>query len=148
MQNTKLLMTAASLAACVLACSPAYASCSANSIVGTWQDTYGTVATITSASKGTAIAAGIICNLPGTVYKLAITQSGSPPTTARISGHAPKASGCPALHATLTYQANSCTTASGPLDFNKLELQDIWLKQTPKAIKKRSFNPAMTQGMR
>jgi hypothetical protein len=148
MLNTKRLAPAAALAIAALAGSPAYASCSANSIVGTWQDTYGTVAKITSANKGTAIAAGIICNIPGTVYKLAVKQTGSPPTTVHFSGHAPKGVSCPALQATLTYDPNTCTTASGPINFDKLQLPDIWILTAPQRSRVRQRNFEITQGLR
>ncbi len=110
--------------------SSAYASCPAKAIVGTWDDQFGSVAKITSTTKGTATASSVVCSVPGTVYKLAINLTGgSPPTTAKVVGKPPKGSSCPVVKATLKYQKGSCTVASGPVKFNGGTIQDTWTKQ-------------------
>ncbi len=137
------------LAVCAIAAPAAYASCQANNIVGTWQDIFGTVATVTSETRGTATAAGIVCAVPGTVYKLSVKPSGgTPPTGAILAGAAPKTSGCSNFKVTLTYPDNSCTTATGTLVFNRIKIQDSWIKQAAQPIRKRPQSPQLTQGLR
>ena len=89
----------ASLFACAfmattIAASAAQASCPAKDIVGYWDDEFGTVAKITSQTKGTATASSVVCSATGTIYQLSINLvGGPPPTIARVVGKAPKSSG-------------------------------------------------------
>ena len=106
-------------------------ACPASNIIGTWDDEYGSVAKITSETKGTATASSVVCSASGTIYKLTIKLSGgSSPTTAKVVGHAPKSSGCPVVHATLKYESGSCTVASGPVKFGGASIEDTWTKQS------------------
>jgi hypothetical protein len=114
-------------------------ACPASDIIGTWDDEYGSVAKITSETKGTATASSVVCSAAGTVYKLAIKLSGgSSPTTAKAVGHPPKGSGCPAVKATLKYESGSCTVASGPVKFNGNSIEDTWTKQMEDAQDRRT----------
>jgi hypothetical protein len=132
MQHTKrgVSLFASALMIGSIAASAARA-CPAKDIVGTWDDEYGSVAKITSETKGTATASSLVCSASGTIYKLAIKLSGgASPTSAKVVGHAPKSSGCPVVHATLKYQSGSCTVATGPVKFNGTSIQDTWTKQS------------------
>jgi hypothetical protein len=114
-----------------LIASSAAQACPAKDIVGTWDDEYGSVAKITSETKGTATASTVVCSAAGTIYKLTIKLSGgASPTTAKVVGRAPKSSGCPVVKATLKYKSGSCTVASGPVKFDGTSIEDTWTKQS------------------
>ena len=132
MHHTKRGVTVLASALTVgLIASTAARACPPSDIIGTWDDEYGSVAKITSETKGTATASSIVCSASGTIYKLAIKLSGgSSPTTAKVVGHAPKSSGCPVVKATLKYESGSCTVASGPVKFNGTSINDTWTKQS------------------
>jgi hypothetical protein len=152
MRSTRYGMSlfASALMISAMAASAAQASCPANNIIGTWDDQFGSVATITSKTKGTATASSAVCNKTGTIYKLAITLvGGPPPTTAKVVGTAPKASGCPVVHATLKYQKGSCTVASGPVKFNGITLQDTWTKQAKSTeTRRQSQSSSVSDGLK
>ena len=124
-------LLASALTVGLIASTTAQASCPAKDIVGTWDDQFGSVAKITSETKGTATASSVVCSASGTIYKLSIKLvGGPPPTTAKVVGRASKSSGCPVVKATLKYEKGSCTVASGPVVFNGTTIQDTWTKQT------------------
>ncbi len=149
MQKTKYGWLASAFMVASIAAPAAQASCPANSIIGTWDDSYGSVATITSETAGTATASSAVCSATGTIYKLAINLVGCPPpTTAIVVAHAPKTSGCPVVKATLKYNKGTCTVASGPVKFSGITLQDTWTKQPKKAIKQSAPSSTMTNGLR
>ena len=128
----------------------AASKCPANNIIGTWDDQYGSVATITSETKGTATASSIVCNQTGTVYNLVIKLS-SNAQVAKATGKPPKGSSCPVVKATLKYAKGDCNTASGPVQFNGISINDTWTKQA--AIKQQprqsqSLSGSLGNGLR
>ncbi len=77
-------------------------------IVGTWEDSYGAMATFPSDKKGTATAA-VVCT--GT-YK--ITNTTLTTTTWDLSGTS-KSKTCPPISAALTFATGVCDSASGTI---------------------------------
>lgn len=98
-------------------------ACAKSNIIGTWDDSYGAVATITSLKGGTATAPSIICS-NGATYNVVVNS-----LTLKKAKFTGTATGCPTVTATLAYAKGSCTKASGPLVVSGLgTLQDTWTK--------------------
>jgi hypothetical protein len=107
----------------------AHAKTAKCNIVGTWTDSYDVTAIITSKKAGTATAP-VLCSGSYTVKITDLTKTGGTFNATSTD------KSCPAATAVLTYEAGSCTKATGTLDVPSLglKLNDTWTEKQQSRI--------------
>jgi len=112
------------------------AGCPKTDVVGTWTDSLaGAVATITTEKAGTA-ESSLVCSSKTLKVKVSkLTTKGATFTAVPPKGCTTK------VTAVLTYEAGSCTTASGVVTISGLgTFDDTWTKSTT-AVKHGQIGP-------